>query len=228
MKALRSLFAGELPQLVMFDLDGTLVDAVPDLTAAVDSMLAQLGRAPAGSEQVRLWIGNGARVLVRRALAGALEHDAVADSDAEQALALFMDAYADSHALTTVYPGVHECLQALQGAGIPLALVTNKPTAFLPALLGDKGLDGYFQWILGGDSLPKQKPDPAQLLWVLQQAGAAAERSLFIGDSRNDVLAARNAGVPCVALSYGYNHGLPIASENPRWVIDDLRELIGG
>ncbi len=227
MSPLRRLFGGELPQLVMFDLDGTLVDAVPDLTAAVDRMLAQLGRQPAGSEQVRLWIGNGARVLVRRALAGALEHDHIGEDEAQQALALFMDAYEGSHALTTVYPGVHECLQALQAAGIPLALITNKPAAFLPALLGDKGLADYFQWILGGDSLPKQKPEPDQLLWVLDQAQVQPENSLFIGDSRNDVLAARNAGVPCVALSYGYNHGQPIADENPQWVIDDLRELIG-
>ena len=227
MNALKALFGGELPQLVMFDLDGTLVDAVPDLTAAVDRMLAQLGRQPAGSEQVRLWIGNGARVLVRRALAGALEHDHIGEDEAQQALALFMDAYADSHALTSVYPGVHECLQALTAAGIPLALITNKPAAFLPALLGDKDLAAYFQWILGGDSLPKQKPEPDQLLWVLDQAQVLPQHSLFIGDSRNDVLAARNAGVPCVALSYGYNHGQPIAQENPLRVIDDLRELLG-
>ncbi len=102
MSAAEPFFATRLPRLVMFDLDGTLVDSVPDLTAAVDSMLASLGRPPAGIEKVRQWIGNGARVLVRRALAGSIEHDGIGEEETEAALALFMEAYADSHALTEV------------------------------------------------------------------------------------------------------------------------------
>lgn len=226
MSALRGLFAGRLPRLAMFDLDGTLVDSVPDLTAAVDRALVQLGRAPAGSERVRLWVGNGARVLVRRALAGALDHDDVDDTLAAEALELFMAAYADNHVLTDVYPGVVETLDHLRTAGVALALITNKPARFLPGLLADKGLDGYFQWLVGGDTLPQQKPDPAALLWVMAQAGVTAGESLFVGDSRNDVRAARAANVTCVALSYGYNHGEPIALENPALVVDDLRQLL--
>ena len=107
MSAAEPFFATRLPRLVMFDLDGTLVDSVPDLTAAVDSMLASLGRPPAGIEKVRQWIGNGARVLVRRALAGSIEHDGIGEEETEAALALFMEAYADSHALTEVYPLDH-------------------------------------------------------------------------------------------------------------------------
>lgn len=223
---LHGLFGGRLPRLAMFDLDGTLVDSVPDLAAAVDRMLVQLGRAPAGIERVRLWIGNGAPVLVRRALAGDLRHDGVDAAEAETALALFMQAYADSHGLTRIYPGVLETLDWLRERDVQLALITNKPARFLPELLADKGLDGYFRWVVGGDTLPQQKPDPAALLWVMEQAGVMAEEALFVGDSRNDVLAAKAAGVACVALSYGYNHGRPIAEEGPALVLDVLSGLV--
>lgn len=225
MSALQRLFGGRLPRLAMFDLDGTLVDSVPDLAAAVDRMLAALGRPPAGAERVRLWVGNGARVLVRRALAGRLDHAGVDEVETERALELFMAAYAECHALTRVYPGVVETLDRLQAAGVLLALITNKPARFLPELLADQGLDGYFQWLVGGDTLAQQKPDPAALFWVMDKAGVAAADALFVGDSRNDVRAAHAAGVTCVALSYGYNHGEPIAAERPALVLDDLRQL---
>ncbi|MBV2131773.1 phosphoglycolate phosphatase [Pseudomonas sp. MAP12] len=226
MTALQRLFAGRLPRLAMFDLDGTLLDSVPDLAVAVDRMLAELGRPPAGRERVRLWVGNGARVLVRRALAGDLRHDGVDEALAEEALALFMEAYADNHALTRVYPGVIETLDWLRQQDVALALITNKPARFLPELLADKGLAGYFQWLVGGDTLPQQKPDPAALFWVMERAGVSAGEALFVGDSRNDVRAAKAAGVTCVALSYGYNHGEPIADEQPALVLDDLRQLV--
>ena len=226
MKPQRALCAGELPRLVMFDLDGTLIDSVPDLAAAVDRMLVELGRAPAGVEQVRQWVGNGARVLVRRALAGALDHSAVGESETEDALARFLDIYADCHELTALYPGVHELLEALTTAAVELAVVTNKPERFVAPLLEQVGLGGYFRWIIGGDTLPQQKPDPAALLQIMRLAGVEATQSLFIGDSRNDVLAAHAAGVPCVAVSYGYNHGRPIAEEKPSLVVDNLAELL--
>lgn len=226
MSTLRKLFQGELPRLVMFDLDGTLVDSVPDLAAAIDQTLILLGRPAAGVERVRDWVGNGARVLVRRALAGGLQHEHIDATAAEQALELFMQAYAQSHALTSVYPGARETLNWLRGQGVELAVVTNKPERFVAPLLDEKGLGGYFRWIIGGDTLPQQKPDPAALLHVLQLARIDAAQALFIGDSRNDVLAARAAGVPCVAVSYGYNHGRPIAEEGPAWVLDNLRELL--
>lgn len=220
------LFEGELPKLVMFDLDGTLVDSVPDLAAAVDRVLAELGRAPAGVEQVRDWVGNGARVLVRRALAGGLVHDGVDDVQADAALARFLDIYADCHQLTTLYPGVRALLDALSGAGIELAVVTNKPERFVAPLLEQVGLGGDFRWIIGGDTLPQQKPDPAALLQVMRLAGVTKAQSMFVGDSRSDVLAARAAGVACVAVSYGYNHGRPISEEQPSLVVDSLTELL--
>ncbi len=226
MTRLEQLFGGKLPRLVMFDLDGTLMDSVPDLAAAVDKMLMFLGREPAGVARVRDWVGNGSKVLVRRALAGQLQHDGVADELTDQALALFMQAYAGGHELTTVYPGVRECLDWLRERDVKLAIITNKPAQFIEPLLDEKGLAGYFQWLIGGDTLPQQKPDPAALLWIMGRADVTAEQSLFVGDSRNDVRAARAAKVPCVALSYGYNHGEPIANEEPALVLDDLRELV--
>ena len=226
MKPLRALCGGELPRLVMFDLDGTLVDSVPDLATAVDRMLVELGREPVGVERVRQWVGNGARVLVRRALAGGLDHSAVGEAETEEALARFLDIYADCHELITLYPGVHELLEALSTAAVELAVVTNKPERFVAPLLEQVGLGGYFRWIIGGDTLPQQKPDPAALLQVMRLAGVSQEQSLFIGDSRTDVLAARAAGVPCVAVSYGYNHGRPVAEEGPQLVVDSLAELL--
>ncbi len=226
MKPLRALCGGELPRLVMFDLDGTLVDSVPDLATAVDRMLVELGREPAGLERVRQWVGNGARVLVRRALAGGLDHSAVGEAETEEALARFLDIYADCHELITLYPGVHELLEALSTAAVELAVVTNKPERFVAPLLEQVGLGGYFRWIIGGDTLPQQKPDPAALLQVMRLAGVSQEQSLFVGDSRTDVLAARAAGVPCVAVSYGYNHGRPVAEEEPALVVDSLAELL--
>lgn len=226
MTRLEQLFAGKLPRLVMFDLDGTLMDSVPDLAAAVDKMLMLLGRESAGVAQVRDWVGNGSRVLVRRALAGSLQHDGVADELTDEALALFMQAYSGGHELTTVYPGARECLDWLRERDVKLSIITNKPAQFIEPLLEEKDLSGYFQWLVGGDTLPQQKPDPAALLWVMKQAGVEPSASLFVGDSRNDVRAAKAAAVQCVGLTYGYNHGEPIVNEQPTLVLDDLRELV--
>jgi phosphoglycolate phosphatase len=226
MSGFAQVLAGRMPRLVMFDLDGTLIDSVPDLAAAVDQMLKQLDRPAAGIEQVRTWVGNGVRVLVRRALAGGMDHEAVSEEDTEQALAIFMELYADNHALSALYPGVRETLKWLKSQGIEMALITNKPERFVGPLLDEMRIGRYFRWIIGGDTLPQQKPDPAALNVVMQMAEVSAGEAVFVGDSRSDVLAAKAAGVQCVAMSYGYNHGRPIRDEDPALVIDDLRELL--
>ena len=222
---MQRLLGGRLPRLVMFDLDGTLLDSVPDLAAAVDSMLQQLGLPLAGIDKVRNWVGNGARVLVERALLSQRQGVPVS-GDNEAALALFMQAYADNHRFTQVYPGVLECLDWFTAQHIQLAVITNKPQRFVGPLLEEKGLAGYFRWVIAGDTLAQQKPDPVALLHVMREAGVGAEDCLFVGDSRNDVLAARAAGVLCVAVSYGYNHGRPIAEEAPDLLLDDLRQML--
>ena len=228
MSGFEQLLQGQLPKLVMFDLDGTLIDSVPDLAVAVETMLLKLGRPPAGIENVRMWIGNGAPMLVRRALAGSLEASGVDDPEAEQALEIFMDAYDGGHELTRVYPGVRESLKWLQKQGVEMALITNKPERFVAPLLDELKLGRFFRWIIGGDTLPQKKPDPAALLFVMKMASVTPAQALFVGDSRNDVLAAKAAGVKCIALSYGYNHGRPIEEESPDMVIDNLHELIAG
>jgi len=226
MSGFEQLFPGSLPKLVMFDLDGTLIDSVPDLAAAVDRMLLEMERAPVGIDAVREWVGNGAPVLVRRALAGGIDHASVDDDLAGQGLDLFMNAYAESHDLTVVYPGVRDTLDWLHQQGVEMALITNKPERFVGPLLDQMKIGRYFRWIIGGDTLPQKKPDPAALLFVMQMAGIGADDALFVGDSRSDVQAAKAAGVKCVGLTYGYNHGRPISEETPSLVIDDLRALL--
>src|SRR5699024_1432506 len=135
--ALAQVLGGALPKLVMFDLDGTLIDSVPELADATDQMLQQLGRAPAGMDKVRNWVGNGAPILVRRALADNYDHQAISAEQEAQALAIFMDAYAQVDSQTTLYPGAIECLAQLQNLGIRIAMVTNKPERFLPDLLAE-------------------------------------------------------------------------------------------
>ena len=225
MKVLAGVLGGQLPKLVMFDLDGTLIDSVPDLATATDQMLVQLGRAPAGMDKVRNWVGNGAPVLVRRALADGFDHQAITVEQEAEALAVFMQVYGTGESLTTLYPGALETLQSLKMLGIKIALITNKPEKFIPQLLADTGMADFFQWIVGGDTFAQKKPDPAGLLWVMQQAGVTPEQCLFVGDSRNDVQAAHAANVACVAVTYGYNYGEPISADNPALVVDDLREL---
>lgn len=223
-------FGDHLPRLIIFDLDGTLVDSVPDLAVAVDRMLAQLGRAPAGEARVRTWVGNGAAMLVRRALADSAEPArvaAVTDAAQQQALALFQQIYRQENGRQTrLYPGVSEVLAVLAEQGIALAVVTNKPLQFTEPLLRQLGLAEFFQIVVGGDCLPQRKPHPLPLLHVCERLGVPPAQGLMVGDSRNDVDAAKAAGMVSAALTYGYNHGEPVTVSEPDWLLDDFRELL--
>ena len=226
---MRNLFDGALPQRVMFDLDGTLVDSALDLTAAVDNMLQAIGREPAGEERVRQWVGNGAQVLVKRALTGEMHpsEESLEPELFQAAFEVFLAAYTQSNGrYAKLYPGVEELLIHLQQAGVPMAVVTNKPMAFTTPLLKAMKIEQYFDQVLGGDSLPVKKPDPLPLLSVLEATGCAPEQALMLGDSRNDVDAARAAGCPVVCVSYGYNHGEPVENCSPDRVVDSFAELM--
>jgi len=212
---------------VLFDLDGTLVDSVPDIAAAVDALLVQLGREPAGEERVRGWVGNGGRMLVRRALA--FDVAGVADDDPQlpDALEIFFAQYQLSNGRASrLYPGVAEALAGIAAGGVPMAVITNKPHRYIAPLFAQLGILQHFPVLIGGDTLPVKKPDPAPLFLACEQLAVAPARALMVGDSGNDIEAARAAGCPVVAVDYGYNYGRPIADAGPDRVLSDLRLLL--
>ncbi|MFD1800785.1 phosphoglycolate phosphatase [Mixta tenebrionis] len=209
-----------------FDLDGTLVDSVPGLADAVDLALQAMRLPAAGASRVATWIGNGADIMVERALHWALQRQPAAE-ELREARALFDKYYAGTApAGTTLFPHVAQTLEKLSAAGLPLALVTNKPTPFIAPLLRSLGIDQYFSLVIGGDDVAAKKPHPAPLFLVLGTFGLLPDELLFVGDSRNDILAAKAAGCPCVGMSFGYNYGEPIASSEPDIVLDDFIELM--
>ncbi|MBQ0757220.1 MAG: phosphoglycolate phosphatase [Amphritea sp.] len=226
---MKSLFKGELPQLVLFDLDGTLLDSVPDLALAVDRMLTAMGMPEAGEDRVRNWVGNGAQMLVKRALVGL---DSPVENEPEFALfdrafPLFLQHYsACCSEKSKLYSGAIELLTALQSAQVDMGLITNKPISFTETLMDDFGLNDYFPIILGGDSLTEKKPHPLPLLYAMEKAGVGPEKTLMVGDSRSDIEAAQAAGCKVVAVTYGYNHGEPVARYAPDLIVDNLAELI--
>ena len=213
------------PEMILIDVDGTLVDSVPDLAYCVDTMMVQLGREPHGESRVRDWVGNGVERLVRRALIGQLDGEPD-EADFERAYPLFLDLYAENTSKRSVlYPGVREGIDMLKAAGYKLGCVTNKAAQFTEPLLKDLGVYDDFSIVISGDSLPKKKPDPAPLLHVAQFFGCNPANALMIGDSVSDVTAARAAGFQIVCMSYGYNHGVDIREADPDAVIDSLLDI---
>ncbi len=214
-----------IPELVLVDLDGTLVDSLPDIAWCVDGMLTRLGLPAAGPQRVRAWVGNGTEVLVRRAL-GARLAGAVDEQTCARALAIFTQLYAQHTSdHSRIYDGVPAGLDFLHRAGVELACVTNKASAFTRKLLAALELDKHFSLVISGDSLPRRKPDPMPLLHAARHFAVAPEHALLIGDSVNDVKAARAAGFGIVCVTYGYNYGDDIRLGNPDALIDSLAEL---
>ena len=213
--------------MILIDLDGTLVDSVPDLAFSVDAMMDELGLPRRGEPAVRNWVGNGVERLVQRALANDL--DGEADPELfERALPVFMRIYRENTSQRSrLYPGVREGLDLLQAAGFRLGCVTNKAEQFTLPLLRDKGILDHFALVVSGDTLERKKPDPAPLLHAAAKLGITPGESLMVGDSRSDVKAARAAGFRIVCMSYGYNHGADIRDEGPDAVLDRLDELPG-
>ncbi|WP_417604708.1 phosphoglycolate phosphatase [Oceanimonas baumannii] len=211
--------------LVQFDLDGTLIDSVPQLADAISAMLSKLGLATQSVNAVRGWVGNGADMLVQRALTAALGQAPDAALQ-QQARSMFDEAYANhADGALVFYPGVLSTLEQVRASGMRMALVTNKPYRFVPGILAAAGLGSHFELVLGGDSLAEKKPSPAPLLHVCRQLDISPARSLMVGDSENDVLAAKAAGMAVAGLTYGYNYGRSIADSQPDWVLDDFAGL---
>lgn len=215
-------------KLIIFDLDGTLIDSSPDLALAINHMLKILNRDTFSSDTIHYWVGNGAEVLVKRALSGTATIDETLDPVlCKEALQIFLTFYAQNLAVSTLpYPHVLSTLQTLKNNGYRLAIVTNKPFAFVEPILTTLGLMEFFELILGGDSLEEKKPNPMPLLYVCDQLNVSVEESLMVGDSKNDILAANACGMQSIGLTYGYNYGEDIAIYKPSFVFDKFADIL--
>jgi phosphoglycolate phosphatase len=213
------------PELVLIDVDGTLVDSAPDLAYCVDEMQKQLGLPEHGEEKVRHWIGNGVPRLVERALLGTL--DGMPDKALyDKAYPLFLELYQDNVCeRSCLYAGAREGIDWMKAQGWHIGCITNKATRFVLPILETLGVHDDFSLIICGDTLEKKKPDPMPLLHSAKHYGVAPENSLMLGDSISDVKAARAANFDIVCMSYGYNHGDDIRLANPDAVIDSFMEL---
>ncbi|MDX1252134.1 MAG: phosphoglycolate phosphatase [Gammaproteobacteria bacterium] len=215
------------PEMILIDLDGTLVDSVPDLAFCVDAMMDRLAMPQRGEGQVRKWVGNGVERLVRRALINQLDGEPD-EALYQKALPVFMELYADNTSKRShLYSGVREGLDYMKGAGYKLGCVTNKAAAFTEPLLKDMGIRDYFEIVVSGDTVAKKKPDPMPLLHAAAFFGVEPHHALMVGDSMSDVKAARAAGFQIVCLTYGYNHGVDIRDSRPDAVIDSMVEIKG-
>jgi phosphoglycolate phosphatase len=218
----------ENKKLLIFDLDGTLINSALDLALAVNFMLEQLMRDTFEEEVIHGWVGNGALTLVKRALSGAREIDKHLDEAyVEKALKIFLAYYEKNLCNATLpYPNVPQTLTSLKEKGYTLAIVTNKPYPFVFPILQGLGMESLFSLILGGDSLPEKKPHPLPLLHVCETLGYEVASSVMIGDSKNDILSANACGMDSVGVTYGYNYGEDIGVHKPNLVIDNFEDLI--
>ena len=213
------------PALALIDLDGTLVDSVPDLTWCTDQTMLALDMPIHGEAKVRNWVGNGVERLIKRALINQLDGEP-AEALYAKAAPVFMALYADNNSKRSqLYPAVEQGLQWLKAQGIHLGCVTNKDEQFTLPILTNLGIREYFELVVSGDTLPQKKPDPAPLRYAADFFGIQPSEAMMIGDSVNDVKASRAAGFAIVCMSYGYNHGEDIRTANPDAVIDSFAEL---
>ena len=217
----------------IIDLDGTMVDTMGDFVVAVNLMLRDLGYDAVDRDVVALRVGKGSENLVSAVLNYAADQSNRAQAASEkivnfeQALGLYQQHYRSINGqYAQVYPGVMGGLQALRKTGLKLACLTNKPDAFARELLRQKELDGFFSHVFGGDCFERKKPDPLPVLETCKALGTSPARTLMVGDSSNDAQAARAAGCPVFLVTYGYNHGLPVASAGADATVSSLTDLI--
>lgn len=217
---------GHAPKLCLLDLDGTLIDSVPDISKALDASLKELGLNSIGVDKAASFVGNGADVLIQRALAwvNKQDFDKVDSQQKHQLKKVF-----NRHYLAAVqtphapFSGVDEWLNQVS---IPKVLITNKPRMFTEPLLAGLDWQGHFQQVLCADDLTEKKPSPQPLLFACKKQNISPSQAVMIGDSKNDIQAAKAAGVFSIAVSYGYNHDEPISASQPDWLVDNLFELL--
>jgi phosphoglycolate phosphatase len=206
--------------LLIFDLDGTLIDSKLDLAIAVNATRTNMGLKPLDNDRVYSYVGNGAPTLIRRALGPAAREE-----DVKQALEFFLAYYAE-HKLdnTALYPGVRKALDRLREHGMRMAVLTNKPVRVSTAILEGLGVGNYFLRIYGGNSFEQKKPDPVGVNTILAEAGVRHDAALMVGDSAIDVRTARNAGIRCCGVTYGFQPET-LAEEPPDFLVDRLEDL---
>jgi len=205
-------------RLLVFDLDGTLIDSKDDLVHSVNAVRQRMGRDPLPEETVASYVGRGVVVLMRRALG-----ESTSEAEVAKAVEFFLEYYRD-HMLdhTVAYPGVREALEELKPR--PMAVLTNKPVKFSQAILAGLGLNRYFNQVYGGNSFAQKKPDPIGILTLMRDTGVEAERTMMVGDSDTDVLTGKNAGVWTCGVSYGLAPET-LKTTPPDLMLDDLRGL---
>jgi phosphoglycolate phosphatase len=208
----------EQVRLLVFDLDGTLVDSKRDLALSVNAMRKEMGLAPLALELVSSCVGHGVTLLVRRSLGSQ-----ATDENVEKGLAFFLDYYRQ-HMLdnTTPYPGVSEALEKLKGR--KMAVLTNKPVNFSREMISRLGFAPYFSYVYGGNSFPQKKPDPAGLHKLMEDLQVSARETVMVGDSDTDILTGKNAGVLTCGVTYGFG-AQTLEKVSPDLIIDDMREL---
>lgn len=212
---------------VLLDLDGTLLDTVLDLHAAANGMLADLGRAPVTLADIRAYVGRGIPNLVKRILAGDLAAAEQPEPPPPIALESFKRHYAQAngrHALA--FPNVIEGLQQLRAMNMPLGLITNKAQAFVGPLLARTGLAPFFDVVVGGDSLPRQKPDPMPVIWACGRLAVSPAETVLIGDSVHDFRAARAAGCLIFLVPYGYNEGRDVRNLDADAIVESIIDAV--
>jgi phosphoglycolate phosphatase len=206
--------------LLIFDLDGTLVDSKLDLAQAVNATRSHMGMSALDNERVYSYVGNGAPVLIRRAMGAQATEPQV-----QEALEFFLEYYREHYLdFTTLYPGVREALDRLRDGGKRMAVLTNKPVRISRAILNGLGVSGHFFQIYGGNSFDLKKPDPIGVRTLMLEAGIPAGRTLMIGDSGVDIQTARNAGVASCGVTYGFQPET-LADPAPDRMVDRMEEL---
>jgi phosphoglycolate phosphatase len=215
-------------KVILFDLDGTLIDSVPDLAGAVNHMLETLNRETFSESIIRFWVGNGAQVLVKRALSGNVKIDEDLDPALfSKALDIFLTFYGQNLCIrTATYPLVPQTLKALKTQGYRLVIITNKPFDFIAPILEGLQLTELFEYFIGGDSLTEKKPNPLPLLHVCEKLGVSVKQCVMVGDSKNDILAANAAKIQSIGVSYGYNYGENIGFYDPDVVVNDFADIL--
>lgn len=242
-------------ELIIFDFDGTLINSVQDLASALNKMLLHYNLLPLTVEQVIPFVGNGAKLLVKRALEQSvqdkstqnkslqdrfvqnksLQDRSVQDNGDEkevsqemlkEAMGVFLNAYQENYCEQTyTYPGVVETLDYLNNKGYKMVIATNKPFRFIEPILEKLAIKHFFKYWIGGDSLAEKKPNAAPLLHLANEMNTSIEKCIMVGDSKNDILTAQNAGMESIGLTYGYNYNENIADYDPTIVVDSFSTL---